>query len=69
MDASEQREAYSVDSFCDAYGIGRTLLYRLWSEGKGPRRMKVGERTLISREAAARWRRELEGSPSPRSSA
>jgi len=35
-------------------------LYHLVNAGKGPRLMKVGRRTLISVEAAADWRREME---------
>ena len=51
---------YSVPAFCEAHGISRGYLYELWARGDGPRRMKVGRRTLISREAAARWRRQME---------
>ena len=35
-------------------------LYLLWGEGKGPRRMQVGSRVTISREADDEWRRERE---------
>ncbi len=51
---------YSVRAFCEAHDISRGYLYQLWSEGAGPRKMKVGRRTLISREAAAEWRRRME---------
>jgi predicted DNA-binding transcriptional regulator AlpA len=51
---------FSVPAFCEAHGISRGYLYQLWSEGAGPRRMKVGRRTLISRDAAAAWRRRME---------
>ena len=51
---------YSVPGFCEAHRISRGYLYELWSRGAGPRRMKVGRRTLISGEAAAEWRRRME---------
>jgi predicted DNA-binding transcriptional regulator AlpA len=52
--------AYSVDQFCVAHGISRAMLYKLWTDGKGPRPMSVGSRKLISYEAAADWRRACE---------
>lgn len=51
---------YSVPAFCEAHGISRGYLYELWARGDGPRRMKVGRRTLVSRDAAAEWRRRME---------
>ncbi len=53
-------ESYSVADFCHAHGISRALFYKLLREGHGPRVMKVGRRTLISREAAEQWRRRME---------
>ncbi len=53
-------ESYSVADFCRAHGISRALFYKLLREGCGPRVMKVGRRTLISREAAEDWRRRME---------
>jgi len=55
---------YTVDAFCEAHHISRAFLYRLWSQGHGPARTKLGRRTLISGEAAARWRRRME-EPTP----
>lgn len=52
--------AYTVSSFCEEHHISRSYLYQLWSEGRGPRRTKLGRRTLISGEAAADWRRRME---------
>jgi len=52
--------AYTVSSFSEEHHISRSYLYRLWSEGRGPRRTKLGRRTLISGEAAAEWRRRME---------
>jgi predicted DNA-binding transcriptional regulator AlpA len=54
------KDAYSIDEFCTRHGISRAKLYQEWEAGRGPRRMKVGSRTLISAEAGAAWRRNLE---------
>ena len=51
--------AYTVDQFGAAYNLGRTRIYQEISAGR-LRIMKVGARTLISREAADEWRRNLE---------
>ncbi len=53
-------KSYSVSDFCRAHGISRALLYKLLRDGRGPRIMKVGRRTLISQEAAEEWRRRME---------
>jgi predicted DNA-binding transcriptional regulator AlpA len=52
--------AYTVGEYCSSIGICRASLYNLWKRGQGPRRMKVGSRTLISVEAAAEYRRQCE---------
>lgn len=64
---SEQRDrptptpaAYSVADFCAAHGITKVLFYSMLKAGTGPRIMKAGTRTLISTEAAADWRRQME---------
>ena len=54
------RAAYSVDGFCKAHTISRALFYKLLKSGDGPRIMKCANRTLISFEAAAEWRRQME---------
>ena len=61
MDDNSQ-DAYSVDLFCKRHGISRAYLYLLWrrGDGYGPRYMQVGTRRLISKEAAADWRRSME---------
>jgi hypothetical protein len=54
------RAVYSVAEFCNAHDISRAKLYQLWDEGAGPRVMRIGTRILISIEAAAAWRAQLE---------
>jgi hypothetical protein len=55
-----ERAAYSLDEFCEDHRISRSMIYKRWDVGIGPRRMNVGARVLISAEAAADWRRERE---------
>jgi hypothetical protein len=50
--------AFSVEEFCKAHSISIGFFYTLLKEGRAPEIMKLGTRTLISREAAARWRAE-----------
>lgn len=50
----------SVKDFCQSNNISKSMFYKMQREGKGPRVMKVGRRTLISHEAAAAWRKSLE---------
>lgn len=54
------RLAFSIQEFCKLHGLCRATFYNLINRGQGPRTMKVGARTLISIEAAAEWRREME---------
>ena len=49
---------FSVADFCEAHNISIGHFYALQKKGLGPRVMKVGLRTLISAEEAARWRAE-----------
>ena len=55
-----QREAYTVAEFCEAHRISRAMFYVLARDADGPQTMKVGRRKLVSREAAANWRRRME---------
>lgn len=60
------KPVYTVTEFCAEHGgISRVLFYKLQKEGRGPRLMKVGRRTLISAEAAADWRRQMELDSNP----
>jgi hypothetical protein len=52
--------AYSIAEFCEAHGISVDMYFRMGRDGFGPQTMKVGARTLVSHEAAARWRLERE---------
>ncbi len=57
------KHTYSIDEFCRLHNIGRTTFYSLLKEGKAPEIMKIGvRRTLISMEAAEKWRNSLSNS-------
>ena len=53
-------DAFSIASFCQRHGISESFFHKLKAKGVGPVTMRVGARTLISAEAAARWQRERE---------
>lgn len=55
--------AYSIPLFCQLHGISRALYYKMVKEGKAPKTMRIGRRTLISHEAAAAWRKYMEAVP------
>jgi hypothetical protein len=52
--------AYSVETFCAAHSISPAMFYKMRNMGIGPDVMRAGVRTLISHEAAARWRAKRE---------
>jgi len=56
---------YTVSGFCEAHHIARSFFYALLHEGRGPRVMKLGRRTFITREAAAEWRTRIEQESAP----
>jgi len=60
MAAPADPDCYSIDEFARRHGISRATFYNLQAVGRAPRTMKVGARVLITREAAADWRRRME---------
>jgi predicted DNA-binding transcriptional regulator AlpA len=59
-DTPPARVFYTVPEFCRAHAISRSTLYRLVNAGHGPRLTKVGDKTLISIEAARDWAERME---------
>jgi hypothetical protein len=55
-----ERDAYSIAEFCERHGISIPMYYKLREQGLTPLEFRVGVRVLISKEAAAAWRRERE---------
>lgn len=62
MDRSDnqapQKLAYSIKEFCAATSLGRTTVYELIAAGRLSY-VKVGAKTLITMDEAARFLREL----------
>jgi hypothetical protein len=60
----DELKAYSIPQFCALHGISIDTYFRMQRQGLGPATMKVlKNRTLISVEAAAAWRRAREQAP------
>jgi excisionase family DNA binding protein len=53
-------DAFTIDEWCRRHRLSRATFYNLLKRGEAPRVMKVGVRTLISREASDEWRKQLE---------
>jgi hypothetical protein len=58
--AHGEADAYSLAEFCQRHRISLQLYYKLKQQGLAPRTFFVGTRVLVSKEAAAEWRRERE---------
>jgi hypothetical protein len=52
------RDASSIPEFCRQHSISRAQYYVLRKKGLGPDEMRLLGKVLISREAAARWRKK-----------
>jgi hypothetical protein len=53
-------QAYTVAGFCESHGISKSALYLMWKDGTGPAYFLVGQRRMVSKESAARWREARE---------
>src|SRR3954453_21079837 len=60
--APTPRLALSIPEFCEAHGISEGMFYKMKKQNRAltPREMKIGTRTLITFEAAAKWPAERE---------
>jgi hypothetical protein len=50
----------TINEFCQAEKISRSMLYRAWSEGWGPKFYRVGVTRRITYRARLEWQRERE---------
>jgi hypothetical protein len=50
----------TIKEFCQAEKISRSMLYRAWSEGWGPKFYWVGVTRRITSRARLEWQRERE---------
>lgn len=57
-----ERRNFKISEFSRIYGICRTLVYREIKMGR-LRSFKFGRSTLISREAAEQWQKDIEFFP------
>lgn len=57
MDMPQQtdRIAYTVAEAVTAARVSRAELYKQWASGGGPKRVRIGRRVLIRREALEEW--------------
>ena len=53
-------DAMSIAEFCRRHDLSEPFYYKLQKQGRGPKTIRLGARTLITVEAAAKWRRALE---------
>ena len=63
---ADEQDTFSIQELCRRNGFGPGLSFKIARDGRRPRVMRVGRRTLISREAAEQWRREREAASPPR---
>ena len=54
------KDAFGIAEFCERHSLSVSYFFKLARENRAPRCMRIGRRTLISQEAAAAWRREME---------
>ena len=57
---SDEFDADSIPEWCRKNRISQSFFFKMKKMGIAPRTMKVGARTLISKEASTEWRRERE---------
>lgn len=48
-------KTYSIDEFCDAFGVSRSAFYRMRRAGTGPRIARIGGRVVVPVAAADVW--------------
>jgi hypothetical protein len=58
LEAADDVDAFSVEEFCRRHRISVQLFYK--NRKQMPRTFNIGKRVLISKEAAAAWRRQRE---------
>ena len=50
----------TIREFCQRHRLPPAMYFKLQKEGRGPRVMHLGRHVVISREAAAQWRKRME---------
>ena len=49
----------SIPQFCEENGISRAFFYKLKDQGKAPKIIKLGSRSMITPEARLEWMEQL----------
>lgn len=57
-----QQLGYSPDQAAKILGFSRSMLYAEWSAGRGPKRIKVGRRTLVTEDGLRAYLADLQNS-------
>lgn len=60
FDTDTPQTVYTINEFCAAERISRSLLYALWQQGRGPRYYLAGTHRRITEQARQDWHRHLE---------
>jgi hypothetical protein len=55
-----EKNAFTINEFCERNSISKPQYFRLRAQGKGPRTFKNGTRDRISQEAETDWIRRME---------
>jgi hypothetical protein len=70
LSASAAVPTYSIDSFCDAENMSRSMLYKAWAEGWGPEFYLLGSQRRITHAARIEWQeRRIKEAKSPEAQA
>ena len=56
--------SYTVDELAEAERMSRSMLYKLWRQGQGPRFYMVGTVRRVTEEARQDWHHTLEAAAS-----
>lgn len=61
----DQAPCLTIAEFCERNGkLSKSFFHKLVKDGKGPRLIKAGRRTLIAPGANAEWRAQMEAATS-----
>jgi predicted DNA-binding transcriptional regulator AlpA len=55
-----EKDCLTIAEFCERNSVSRTKYYELKKQGMAPREIHIGSKPLITREAAADWRQQME---------
>jgi predicted DNA-binding transcriptional regulator AlpA len=62
---AQTKLAMSKREFCEQFGIGNTLFYKMLKTGEGPKLMRCGGRILVATDTVLAWMRSREEAVKP----